>query len=312
MTVLLALWLGAAFAGETRHVEVEPGLGLDVEIESTESGGFRVRLPQGERVLRFNDVLSLDPIDREDMHPPTFEVILLADRGLASLARAAWSEIPALVVRDGLEVLPTTALEVCGMDPTCLASAYPDPAWRWIVYVRQDDETVIFESVLPGRESVMRAVAPSGLAVAIRTAAQQAIDLESDGRVPPALVQAYADWRGVAAVKPTPSHARSVALGFVPFPGLPSLVQRDYAGFGGALGTAVATSAAWVGLTGTVTTSKGEHVALGLVGAYLFTVASNQLFLQLHARHPVSVGLTPIGGAAGVDGAAINLGMSRF
>jgi hypothetical protein len=308
----LALLAGLAWGGETRHVLVEPGLGLDVEILSTEAGGFRVRLPQGERLLRFNDVLSLEPIERDAMAPPDFEVVLLADQGLDPLARAAWATIPNLEVVDGRAVIPQAAQEACGTDPSCLASAYQDTSWRWIVRVSQIGDTLQFESVLPGRESVVRAVAPADAAVAIRAAAQQAIDLEADGRVPAELLQAYSDWRGVPAARPKPGHARSVALGFVPFPGLPSLVQGDYGGFGGALGTAVATSAAWVGLTGTVSTSRGEHAALGAVGAYLFTVASNQLFLQLHVQHKVSVGVVPIGGATGVDGAALVLGSGRF
>ena len=312
MIPALALLFGVAWGGETRHVLVEPGLGIDVEIVSTEAGGFRVRVPQGERLLRFNDVLSLEPIEREAMTAPQFEVVLLADPGLDAIARAAWSTIPALTIVDGRAVIPEPAQEACGTDPSCLASAYPDTAWRWIVHVSQIGDTLQFEAVLPGRESVVRAVAPADAAVAIRAAAQQAIDLEADGRVPAELLQAYSDWRGVPAARPTPGHARSVALGFVPFPGLPSLVQHDYAGFGGALGTAVATSAAWVGLTGTVSTTKTEHIALGAVGAYLFTVASNQLFLQLHVQHKVSVGLIPIGGAAGLDGAAIVLGSGRF
>ena len=37
----LALLFGVAWGGETRHVLVEPGLGIDVEIVSTEAGGFR-------------------------------------------------------------------------------------------------------------------------------------------------------------------------------------------------------------------------------------------------------------------------------
>lgn len=312
MTLALALAWSVASAGETRHVVVEPGLGLDVEIVSTEAGGFRVRIPQGERLLRFNDVLSLEPIERDAMASPQFEVVLLADDGLDAIARAAWASLLQLDIVDGRAVIPQPAQEACGSDPSCLASAYPDTAWRWIVHVSQVGDTLVFESVLPGRESVVRAVAPADAPVAIRAAAEQAIDLEADGRVPSELVDAYASWRGVPAVKPTPGHAHSVALGFIPVPGLPSLVQHDYAGFGGALGSAVATSAAWVGLTGTVSTSKAEHVALGAVGAYLFTVASNQLFLQLHVQHKVTMGVVPIGGDAGVDGAAIVLGSGRF
>lgn len=308
----LALLFGLAWGGETRHVLVEPGLGLDVEILSTEAGGFRVKIPQGERLLRFNDVLSLEPIERDAMAVPDFQVVLLADNGLDALARAAWATIPNLEIVDGRAVIPEPAQEACGTDPSCLASAFQDTSWRWIVRVSMVGDTVQFESVLPGRESVVRAVGPADAAVAIRAAAQQAIDLEADGRVPSELLQAYSAWRGVPASRPDPKHATSVGLGFVPFPGLPSLVHHDYAGFGGALGTAVATSAAWVGLTGTVSTTRGEHAALGAVGAYLFTVASNQLFLQLHVQHKVSVGLVPMGDADGVHGAAIVLGSSAF
>lgn len=312
MITALALAWGVASAAETRHVVVEPGLGLDVEIVSTEAGGFRVRIPQGERLLRFNDVLSLEPIERDAMSAPDFEVVLLADKGLDEIARAAWAALPQIEIVDGRAVLPAAAQEACGVDPSCLASAYTENAWRWIVHVSQVGDTLVFESVLPGRESVVRAVAPADAAVAIRAAAEQAIDLEADGRVPSELVQAYSAWRGVPVTRPTPAHSRTVALGFIPFPGVPSLVQRDYAGFGGALGTAVATTAGWVVLTGSVSTSKPEHVALGAVGAYLFTVASNQLFLQLHVKHKVAMGVVPLGGDEGIDGAAIVLGSGRF
>ena len=75
--------------------------------------------------------------------------------------------------------------------------------------------------------------------------------------------------------------ARLNSLSFVPLPGLPSLIRRDYAGFAGALASAGALTAAVVATTGVTSTKTEEHVVLSLVGAYLASVSTSQLFGRL-------------------------------
>ena len=59
----------------------------------------------------------------------------------------------------------------------------------------------------------------------------------------------------------------------------------------------------WVGLAGATTTSEPELVGVGAAGAYLVTVAANQLFAAVDVGRPrVSVTTVPVQGPAGIDG----------
>lgn len=319
MMTWLLLW-SAAWAGELRRVTVEPGITLDVEILRSEEGGFRVSIPQGERKIRLADVLDLVPIEPGERVVTPFEVILVADSRLTPVARAAWADIPELVVRDVAEVVSPEAREACDDDPVCLASAFPQPAWRWIVRVDVVDDALRLSSVLPGRESVARVSALADAPVTLRAAAQQAIELEPDGRVPSALYEAWDTW-ATRRRAPPPGYAKQVGLGFLPIPGLPSMVRRDGTGTAGAIGTMLLGTAAWVGVTGTTTTSRAEHAALGAAGAYVFTVAANQIFLHADVRRDradaarPSVGVVPLRTPEAPDapiGVALNLAWTRW
>ena len=84
-------------------------------------------------------------------------------------------------------------------------------------------------------------------------------------------------------------------LAFVPLPGTPSLVRRDWVGFAASWAMVVPTSMVLVGGTGKASFTQGQFLGLSAAGVYTSTVAANLIF---GLRGDLSVAALPGGGAA--------------
>jgi hypothetical protein len=75
-----------------------------------------------------------------------------------------------------------------------------------------------------------------------------------------------------------PSQTTLNRMAWAPVPGLPSLAQRDMAGFGAALGVAGVGASVGVAVAGAATTSTAQFVTMSLLSSYTATVLANHLF----------------------------------
>jgi hypothetical protein len=101
------------------------------------------------------------------------------------------------------------------------------------------------------------------------------------------------------------SRSQVATLSFIPVPGFPSLMQRDYTGFGLSVASTAAASALWIGASGHTAQRREEQVLVGVAGVYLATVAANHLFGEL-SRRKASIAVTP---SERGSGAMVQLGL---
>jgi hypothetical protein len=93
---------------------------------------------------------------------------------------------------------------------------------------------------------------------------------------------------------------RVLALSFVPLPGVPSLAQKDPAGFALAVGIVLPSAAVWWGAVGSSGQSPGEFVGIGVGGTYAVLVLANQVTgLRTLEKHKVAVTAMPTEGGGG-------------
>lgn len=312
---LLALTLGGpawaqAEEGPLQRLTVTPGRTFDAPLIATEGDGFRIAVPSGSWLVPFDAVEAFDdlPADAEPAPFPTWNVLVLAeDTGLGERLVDLVDAMPGLVATlpEGLDRITRRRVETCAGDRTCIGDALPLDAWWWIVRATGDGNEVTLSASSPGWPALRATLAAPPTADALDDATREALGLDAGRMATREQREAVTAWRAGAGVRtpPTPPpstqatvpsptrpppeglpRARVTALGFVPVPGLPSAVQGDWAGFGTALAVGAGATAGWVAATGRSATRRGEHIALGVVGAYALTVATNQIF----GHHPLS------------------------
>lgn len=323
----LALLLASAWAGEPREFKLAPRLAIDGEVLSTEKDGFRVRVEQGVIFVPFDamedmrDLASLDEVD-----PTQWTVLIVGDPEATSLVSAAFGAIPnvdvAVPQRIPDDERRARALS-CGDNLTCLSALREPGEWWFLVRATHAGSTLQIDGMLPWRRAEVSWSVVAGSAIDAWQVARASIGLEPDEAVPdaysaafPALVEALRARAPEPKDEPDEPEAppgawtqrRVAAWSFVPVPGLPSLMRKDYGGFGGALASTIALSAGWVGVSGATTTRRGEFIALATVGSYLSCVSSNQLFGSLGLkRQAAGVSVGPTLGPDGVDGVHVGV-----
>ncbi|MCB9758859.1 MAG: hypothetical protein H6739_03390 [Alphaproteobacteria bacterium] len=94
------------------------------------------------------------------------------------------------------------------------------------------------------------------------------------------------------AQEDAPSFTRPdrTAAAFVPVPGFPALLDRDWAGVGLSWAVAAPSTAAVAMISGQAASHPRQAVGMTLAGYYVATVAANRLF---SGRALVAVGPTP-------------------
>lgn len=316
----------SAMAGEHRRFSVAPGLQIDAEIVASEKEGFRVQIAQGTMIIPFDlleDMQDLPATDPLGITPWT--VVLVGEPAAVSFSRAAFAAMPETRVLGVDELDPTLRAESCADSLPCLASLRPAGAWWALVRARMDGSTLMLDGMPAWRRGESTWTVVPADALGVWQTAQAAIGLLPDDQVPAAYTDTFPDLlRDLRAVRQPPvpvdpepepgqwTMRKVAAWSFIPVPGLPSLLQKDYGAFGGALASTAAVTAGWVGATGATSTRRGEHIALATVGSYVGCVASNQLFGALGLRNGrAAVSVLPTLGDGQVDGAMVGLHISE-
>lgn len=303
--ILLALLAATASADDRqfRHLKLVDGRTLTVEILSTEPTGLRVRLPQGTTLVSFELLVDMVPIDQAawDNQPPWIVYVDLPPPH-QEVAVELLGAIPNLSVHPLTEavggVTAAMAAEAAGCERKidCVTAAIGSTPWKYVVTGDPAGTGLVVRAKvstanLPANETSLTDAGRDALWYGLH----DALDLERPGQGPP------------KAATPTKEpgrfdDGRVVALSFVPFPGVPSLAQKDAGGFALALGVVVPSTALWVGAVGQTGQSAPEFVGLSAAGYYALTVLANQVagFRSLEKSRRIGVGAAPAPGGGTV------------
>lgn len=327
----------AAYAGEPRRFGITPGLVFDAEVVESENDGIRVRVAQGTLFIPFDileDMQNLGSLDEVGITEWT--VLLVGDGPARELASATFSAMPHVSVRS-IDELDDPELRArassCGESLSCLAALRSAGEWQFLAHAELDGAAVQIDGIPPWRRAASTWTVVPGEPLGMWQAAQAALGLEPDDQVPASYVEAFPDLLKLLRGRPEPhtpppvdpppdlpdipptvkpektwTSAKVAAWSFVPVPGLPSLLQKDYGAFGGALASTAALTAGWVGATGAATTRRAEHIALASVGSYVGCIASSQLFGALGLKKQrAAVSVLPTIGDGQVDGVMLGV-----
>lgn len=319
LTLLALIAADVAAAGEYRVFTLADGRVLVAEVLATEASGLRVRVPQGETYVPFTQLVDMVDVDEAKYREQDdWYVYVAASEMYRSGFVATFEAVP------NLRVLGTRGTEgvvraeqlvkadACGTDIECVVDALTQPAvWYWVVVGELRGSEMVLQGAVTSGGTRTEERAPLMDPDAVRRATYEVI-----GLVPPPKETVVVVPTPVPSPRPKPvrepreprapgviGRERVTALSFAPVPGMPSLVRKDWAGFGMAVATVVPATAAWVGVSGKVAQSAPQHVALGLGGFYVSTVLANQVFGMrgLHDTPAVAVGPIPTQeGGAGV------------
>jgi hypothetical protein len=306
---------GTAMASGAAQLTLVDGMQLEVEIVETESAGFRVRIAQGVWFVPFVDLANF--VDLPPGHQPApvdWTLVLVGEPDAAAIGRVALGALDRVVVVDAAEATGAAAdaVAACGRDVDCMALTHTEPGWVWFVHVMLDGTTSVrFDArhTAIGAAASQETGALAAGSAAVVGAAARSLGLDA----PEVLPEGTALLLDPLLKRPEPSArrpltpARIAALSFVPLPGFPSLLKRDYGAFGAAFATTVGVSAALIASTGAGATSQSERIGISVLGTYVASVASSQLFGHLNLRRPAALAVVPSFGAEGVDGVAVQL-----
>lgn len=318
--LLLSALCSTAFAGEVRHIAITPGLFLDGEVLETTSVGFRLKIPQGEILVPFDKVEDLKTLaSEEDANSPDWTIVLAGKGERAEAAMLALGTMGGLLLHTPEEWDADTGADTagCELDLDCISTQLAqstDPnQWLFAATVGPDGEGLVLRTQLvPTGETRQTSLSAADGASRWVDEVHAVMGLEPNGAATREFGEQLSATLKRFRTAPrdrnrawTPS--RVAALSFIPFPGVPSLMQKDYATFGAALGTTAVLTAGWVGATGTTSTAPTEHIALGIAGAYVSSVASSQIFGHAALRRTAPmVAMMPTFDEDRIDGAAIS------
>jgi hypothetical protein len=316
---LLALgYSGAAWAVGAAQLTFADGLEIEADLLETRGTGFQVRTVQGEWFVPFDDLLNF--VELPEGHrstPVTWTIVLDAAPEALPAATLALTALQGLDVvsgeRAGAEAF--AAVERCSPDVDCMAASHQPASWTWFLRADLDADGLLrlrARHTLLGSTSVEQAGSASAGPLAVVGAVARSLGLVAPTAIDASAAAALqAELDRLDRARPVSmSPARVAALSFVPVPGLPSLLKRDHAAFGAAFATTVGVSAALVASTGAASTRRGEQIGLSVLGTYVASVASSQLFGHFGVRRAPAVALAPVVGPGGVDGAALQISMT--
>ncbi|MBT3220174.1 MAG: hypothetical protein HN348_13885 [Proteobacteria bacterium] len=313
-----------ANAGEYRQLTLTDGRVLAAEVLETKPAGLSIRTVQGDSLIIFEILLDMAPIDESKYHEQQPWVVYLhAPEALQGPIGAVYDAIPGVDVigRPGTEDFineeNSMFLSGCEGDFDCINAISTDVQlpWMWVIKVTVDAETnaLSFKGKVNLGKTRSEGAAPDVEDIELLAPAiYQTMNLNPPKKLPKevlALAKPEKEpTKRPPKVRPPKdpvemSRKRVVALSFVPVPGLPSLIQRDYASFGIALGVVVPTTALWVGAVGKNAQSTPEFAMLSFGGYYVATVAVNEL-LGMHSFNKTSV---IVDGAVDNDGATVRI-----
>lgn len=281
MLLLLAPPALAQSTPPIRRTRMQDGREFVGEVLGTEASGLRVRVPPGEMLVSFEELLEVKPIDPTAYASQSaWRVVVVAPDDLRPAVQTLFDAMPGVSAHPvgspdpGLSPEQSTALAGCAEDLACLRGVLKDQPWQWVVTLRRTDTGVQVASVvstadraLPAQQSVSPVDAPG-----LWTALHSAIGLLAPKSQPPAV-------EGLGGrVKPPkhgPDASAPVASGaaFVPIPGWTGFKNGE-AGLGaaGLVGTLAFTALAGAG--GGMVVAPGadgnfdvpQAVGFGLVG----------------------------------------------
>jgi hypothetical protein len=299
----VALWLttSAAHAVEPqyRQMKLVDGRVLSAEILATEAQGLRVHTPQGEMLVSFELLLDMVPISQAQYESQAKWVVYydfpdeFRAEALELLAAIPGVE-PQAVDTPGNGVGSEAAFKAasCEQDVECMAAAVSRSSWKWVVAARPADtggwvmSAKLNTATDPAEQIVLDGTGRAELWPGLH----RALGLDPPSGGPP------------RATNDPPPEAGSreltekgvVSLSFVPVPGLPSLLQKDWAGVAMGVGIAVPASVVWgAGLNQSAQT-EGEFWGLWAGGTYAAIVLANQVTgLRSLEKHKVVVSGLP-------------------
>jgi hypothetical protein len=310
------LWLfcGTAFAAEYRHVTLDNGREVLAEIVTINAEGMNLRLPQGNLIVPPNTPAIFAPLSAaefEQQQPWKVAILPFGAVNTEDKAAATAAQFMALRVLEELSaVRPMSPIDIpipgrdsdkralaqCGMSLPC-ATRLGDSLGLDVVVMGQIDRdgtlhlgAVFVQSpaarkrvkielhgaIMEHRDEIYRAQY-NVLFIATPEKARP----EPVVRAPIPVVSPPAERAKPAPAperwQPPPQSALN-RMAWAPVPGLPSLAQRDMAGFGAALGVATVGASVGVAVAGTATTSTAQFVTMSLLSSYTATVVANHLF----------------------------------
>lgn len=309
---------------DVRQVELVDGRTIYGGVVTTEPGGIRLRVPQGETVVGFHQLKNIRPSNASAwLNQRVWEVVVVGpddERRLVEQAVRTYSSVKVA----GDEGIPqalgpselSRARDCAPADIGCVATATArDAAWSWIITVEPtEDGGAVLRGDTTRRGGTDRAtVANVRDAEALLAGIDDLLNIsEVPGRSdaatrlqgllgakrapkekaakPPKLAKAPKDKRTKPPKEPREPVASVGLEALVPLPGYPALKRGDMTTFGMALGVAVPTTVAWVGATGSQAQSLPEHALLSVGGYYLSTVVINHVVGARMKRAGVAVG----------------------
>lgn len=315
--LLAALLLGGSAPSQAaerqfRHVILADGREFDAEIKATEPQGLRMQLLQGETLISFELLIDMSPISEAeflDQDPWIVHVIAPDDIQqdvIAMLEAMSPPEQDSMDVyelgKSGDNLPPPLAAKIrAACEPSdqkleCLSEQLrgAEP-WRWLLVVeRVQGGGLELHAQLSTGEGRKDEILERDSREALWDGLHEILGIEPSGS-PPRLGNPS---------NPQPQRAKKlderkvVALSFVPFPGVPSLAQRDAGGFALAMGVVVPSTALWVGAVGATGQSSAETGVLALGGYYAVTVLTNQV-AGLRSMNRTRIGVTALPTEAG-------------
>lgn len=314
----LLLLAPAAFAQSNppvRRTRLQDGREFVGEVLGTEASGLRIRVPAGEMLVSFEDLIEVKPIDATAYAAQKpWRVVLAAPEGLLPPTRALVDAIPGVTARpvgqadDGLSPAQAEALVDCAGEITCMRTVLKDQPWQWIVTLSMPEEEGAPLTVTSVVSTADRAIpasrtVPTVDAAGLWSALHQAIQLEAPKDAPPAV-------EGLGPKPRTPKTGHPAGelppgASFVPIPGWTAFKTGSAANGALALGGVVAFTAGSVAAGAALhsgaeegTTSIVQMGLFGAVGYLSSTWAVNELVGPNH-----KTALVPTGNGVQVAGA---------
>lgn len=320
-TLLLCSALAPAVAlaapTDVRRVELNDGRTLYGEVVTTEPGGVRLRVPQGEIIVPFHQLQNMSEGTLSDYSAQEpWELLVIGPEDARRWVERGVRTIPeSVVVGDAGLTNPLapsavrTAQACTPADLGCAVRATSRPGlWNWIVTVDPNEKDGAILRASTSVDSFVGEVKVDDLydAQSLLAGLDTLLALRSvpDRAQSITVLDAAAPERSKSKSRPArparePRTSGDAPLdAFVPIPGYAALKRGDGKGFALAMAIVVPASAAWVGLTGSQSQSAPEHAAMSVGGFYLTTVVVNQILGVSDANTAVSLGPTATGHGA--------------
>jgi hypothetical protein len=216
-----------------RRTRLQDGREFVAEVLGTEATGLRVRVPAGEMLVSFEDLLEVKPIDASAYAAQSsWRVIVAAPEDLAPAVEGMFNAMPGVIARPvgtpdpSFSQAQIDAMVACGSDVGCLRGVVKDLPWQWIVAVEASDGGGQVTSQVSTADRTLPAVTPMAVvdAPTLWTALHASIGLSAPTSPPPSVPGFQAK---PPKPRPTGPAVASDASAFVPIPGWTSFQSGD-------------------------------------------------------------------------------------